>query len=177
MKTLFVTLLLLVISCSTTKDPGQSTVDHVDLNRFMGNWYEIARLETPLQSECGSAKVTYKLEKKSEIEILHACHEKEKGKTIHAKGLARIDDKKTNAKWKVSYMPVFKKWHVFSGSLWIVGLDPEYQYAILGHPTHKHLWILGRKSEISQEKYEELVTVARMKGYKTKELIRVPAWK
>ncbi len=169
--------LLFILSCSTTKDPGQKTVEHVDINRFMGNWFEIARYETPIQSECGAAKVTYKREKKSEIEIIHACHEKNSGKTIHARGQAEIDDKKTNAKWKVSYMPLFKNWHLFSGSLWIVGLDPEYQYAILGHPTHKHLWIISRTAQISPEKYDELVSLAKSKGYKTKELVRVPTWK
>ncbi len=176
MKTIFISLLF-ILSCSTTKDPGQATVEYVDLNRFMGNWFEVARYETPIQSECGAAKVAYKLEKKSEIEIIHACHEKETGKTVHAKGLAEIDNKKTNAKWKVSYMPLFKKWHLFSGSIWIVGLDPEYQYAILGHPTHKHLWILSRTPEISPGKYEELIGLAKLQGYKTKELIRVPTWK
>jgi apolipoprotein D and lipocalin family protein len=176
MKILLVSLCLL-LSCSTTKDPGQATVGHVDLNRFMGNWFEVARYETPIQSECGAAKVTYKLENKSEIEIIHACHEKETGKTVHARGLAEIDNKKTNAKWKVSYMPLFKKWHMFSGSIWIVGLDPDYQYAIIGHPTHKHLWILSRTAEISPEKYEELIGMAKLQGYKTNELIRLPVWK
>ncbi len=176
MKILFVSLFIL-LSCSTTKDPGQTTVERVDLDRFMGNWFEVARYETPLQSECGAAKVTYKRGKNSEIEILHACHEKESGKTVHAKGLAEIDNKKTNAKCKVSYMPLFKKWHLFSGSLWIVGLDPEYQYAIIGHPTHKHLWIISRTPDISTENYDSLINLARSKGYKTKELFRVPTWK
>lgn len=176
MKILLIVLFILS-GCSTTKDPGQKTVEHVDVDRFMGNWFEIARFETPLQSECGAAKITYKRENKSEIEILHACHEKESGKTTHARGIAEIDNTKTNAKWKVSYMPLFKEWHLFSGSLWIVGLDPDYQYAILGHPTHKHLWIISRKAEISPEKYAELVDLARLQGYRTKELVRVPTWK
>ncbi len=167
----------MLIACSTTKDPGQTTVDHVDLDRFMGNWYEVARYETSIQSECGAAKVNYKLEQRMHIEVLHACHDKESGKIIHAKGLGEIVDKKTNAKWKVSYIPIFKKWHVFSGSIWIVALDKEYQYAILGHPTHKHLWILSRSPDISTAKYDELVSIASWKGYKTKELIRVPTWK
>lgn len=175
MKNLILSFIFL-LSCSTTKDPGQTTVDHVDLNRFMGNWFEIARLETPLQSECGAAKITYKMNK-SEIEMIHACHEKMGKKTLHATGLGEVSDKKTNAKWKVSYLPVFKNWHMFASSIWIIGLDSEYQYAILGHPTHKHLWILSRTPEISPEKYDELLSIAREKGYKTKELIRVPVWK
>ena len=175
MKIILISLFFL-LSCSTTKDPGQTTVEHVDLNRFMGNWFEIARFETPLQSECGSAKITYKM-KKSEIEMIHACHEKASGKTVHATGLGEVSDKKTNAKWKVSYLPVFKNWHLFASSIWIIGLDSEYQYAVLGHPTHKHLWILSRTPEITPEKYEELLAIARAQGYKTKELIRVPTWK
>ncbi len=175
MKTLIISLLF-VVSCSTTKDPGQTTVEHVDLNRFMGNWFEIARYETPLQSESGAAKITYKI-KKSQIEMIHACHEKEGKKTLHVTGLGEVADKKTNARWKVSYLPVFKNWHIFASSIWIVGLDPEYKYAILGHPTHKHLWILSRTPEISQEKYDELIAMAKAQGYKTKELIRVPTWK
>ena len=177
MKTLILSLLFLV-SCSTTKNPGQTTVEFVDLERFMGNWFEVARYVTPLQNECGAAKITYKMKKK-EIEMIHACHEKigKKTKVKRVTGLGEVSDMKTNAKWKVSYLPVFKNWHMFASSIWIVSLDPDYQYAILGHPTHKHLWILSRTPEISPEKYEELLAIAQSKGYKTKELIRVPVWK
>lgn len=175
MKILFLALFL-IASCSTTKDKGQTTVESVDLQRFMGNWFEIARYETPIQSECGAAKITYKMRKK-DIDILNACREKHTGKTVHAKGVAEVDNRKTNAIWKVSYVPVFKKWHLFSGSIWIIALDPEYQHAILGHPTRKHLWIISRTPEISPEKYEELIAMARAQGYKTKELIKLPVWK
>lgn len=168
--------LLLFAACSTTKDPGQTTVKSVDLEKFMGNWFEIARIGTPLQSECASGKITYKRDGK-DIQIIHACHEREKGKLIHARGLAEIEDKKTNAKWRVSFVPLFKNWHAFGSSVWIIGLDPEYQYAILGHPTHKHFGIIARTPEIAPEKYEELLQMAESQGYKRKDISRVPAWK
>lgn len=168
--------LLFIISCSTTKDPGQTTVDFVDLEKFTGNWFEIARYETPLQSECLEAKINIKMIDKK-VHMLHACHEKDSKKTIHAHGVAEVADKQTNAKWKTSYVPLFKKWGMFGGSIWIVGLDADYQNAILGHPTHKHFWIISRAREITPEKYEELLKLAEMKGYKRKLIQRVPTWK
>lgn len=172
----YIIALLFIVSCSTTKDPGQSTVDHVDLQRFTGNWFEIARYETPIQADCGSAKITFKLIDKK-VHINHACHEKEGGKTVHAHGEAEVVDKKTNAKLKASYVPVFQHWGMFGGSIWIIGLDADYKYAVLGHPTHKHFWIIAREPEITPEKYEELVKLAESKGYKRKLIQRVPVWK
>lgn len=176
MKTI-IALLFICIACSTTKDPGQTTVESVDLKRFAGNWFEIARYETPLQADCSSAKITIKLLKKNKLDMLHACHDKFTGETVHAQGIAEVENKKTNAKLKVSYMPLFQKWGMFGGSIWIIGLDPEYQHAILGHPTHKHFWILSRTPEVSPEKYEELVAMAKAQGYKPKLIQRVPMWK
>jgi apolipoprotein D and lipocalin family protein len=175
MKTI-IALLVLCIACSTTKDKGQTTVESVDLKRFAGNWFEIARYETPLQTDCGSAKITIKLIKKK-VDMYHACHDKITGDTIHAHGIAEVEDKKTNAKLKASYMPIFQKWGMFGGSIWIIALDPEYHYAILGHPTHKHFWIISRTPGIPPEKYEELVAMAKAQGYKPKEIQRVPMWK
>lgn len=174
MKYLFA--LLFIVSCSSTKDPGQTTVDHVDLERLTGNWYEVARYETPLQKDCGAAKINIKVIGKK-IHMLHACHEKESGKTAHAHGIAEVTDKKSNAKFKTSYVPLFQKWGMFGGSIWVVGLDPEYNFAILGHPTHKHLWILSRNKEVAPEKLEELILLAESKGYKRKLIQNVPVWK
>jgi apolipoprotein D and lipocalin family protein len=168
-------LLIVCISCSSTKEKGQPTVEHVDLERMNGNWYEIARYETPAQKDCGAARI-YITVKKDKVDLMHECRDKFTGKKEDAHGVAEVTNKKTNAELKASYVPIFQNWGMFGGSIWIIGLDNDYQYAILGHPTHKHFWIISRQEEMKPEIYEELVKLAESKGYKKKLMVRVPTW-
>jgi apolipoprotein D and lipocalin family protein len=173
--TKYIFALLLVVSCSSTKDKGQTVVDHVDLEKFMGNWFEIARYEIPAQKDCGRAKITYKLHK-YKIDMVHACFNKFNGELEHSHGVAEVVEKSTNARWKASYVPMFQNWGMFGGSIWIIGLDPEYRFAILGHPTHKHFWIISRTPVLEPELYDEAVKLAEEKGYKAKLIVKAPMW-
>jgi apolipoprotein D and lipocalin family protein len=144
------------------------TVPKVDLSRYVGRWYEIARYPNRFQRKCaGDTSATYSLLPSGEIQVINACR-KQDGSIDEAKGKAKIVDKQSNAKLKVSFF-----WP-FYGAYWIIGLDPEYRWAVVGHPDRKYLWILSRSAQMSEAEYNEALRVIRAKGYDESRLMKTP---
>lgn len=140
------------------------TVDSVDLNRYLGKWYEIARYPNRFQKQCYSGTTAlYTLREDGKITVLNSCRTAD-GKVNDAEGTARIADKPTNARLKVTFF-----WP-FSGDYWIIGLDPEYRWAVVGEPSRKYLWILAREPYMSDADYTQALSIAREKGYDTGKL-------
>lgn len=148
-------------------EPPQ-TVEWVDLERYAGLWYEIARLPNRFQRRC-DAHVTahYALRKDGRIAVTNRCR-REDGSTDEAAGVARVRDPVTNARLQVSFVSVFG-YRLFWGDYWIIGLDDRYQYAIVGHPTRKYGWILSRTPELPGQQLDELFTQLRQQGYDPEE--------
>jgi len=145
------------------------TVSHVDLKRYMGVWYEIARYPNSFQKGCVGSKATYTLLDDGKVSVLNECYDKSfNGKLRSAKGKAWVIDKKTNAKLKVSFF-----WF-FAGDYWIIDLDDHYSYAVVGHPLRKYLWILSRSKEMDEDVYEAIVSRLRDKQYEVSRLVRTP---
>jgi len=143
------------------------TVSHVDLERYMGAWYEIARYPNSFQKGCVGSKATYTLLDDGKVSVLNECYDKSfSGKLRSAKGKAWVIDKKTNAKLKVSFF-----WP-FAGDYWIIDLDDDYSYAVVGHPRRKYLWILSRTKEMDEDVYEAIVSRLRDKHYEVSGLIK-----
>jgi len=141
------------------------TVPSVDLNRYVGRWYEISRYPNRFQKKCvGDTTATYTLREDGKITVLNSCR-KANGKLDDAQGSATVADKKTNAKLKVTFF-----WP-FSGDYWIIGLDPDYRWVVVGEPSRRYLWILAREPHMSDTDYNQAVSIAREKGYDTGKLI------
>jgi apolipoprotein D and lipocalin family protein len=161
-------LLMLVISVSAdskTRPPLQ-TVDNVDLNRYSGRWYEIARYPNRFQRDCDSdTSAEYTLRKDGKVQVVNSCR-KANGQIKTAKGTAKVADKKTNAKLKVTFF-----WP-FSGDYWVIGLSPDYRYAIVGEPGRKYLWILSRTPEMDDTTYKAVLEQIRSAGYDPSKLIK-----
>jgi apolipoprotein D and lipocalin family protein len=137
---LFVSLFI-TASCMHMKDtrPPLQVVPHVDLNRYTGTWYEIARYPHKFQKGCIGSKATYAIMNDGKLSVLNECvEESDKSRLRSAKGKAWVVDPHTNAKLKVSFF-----WP-FSGDYWIIDLGRDYEYAVIGHPERKYLWILSR---------------------------------
>ena len=151
---------------------GQSlppeTVSHVDLKRYMGVWYEIARYPNRFQKGCIGSRATYTLLKGGEVSVLNECYEGSfSGRLRSAKGKAWVVDKETNAKLKVSFF-----W-LFAGDYWIIDLDDEYSYVVVGHPKRKYLWILSRTKTMENDAYEGILRrLGDIHHYDTSKLIR-----
>lgn len=154
---------------STTRLPLR-TVDSVDLSRYGGTWYEIARYPNRFQRACQSdTKAEYTLRKEGKVQVVNSCRQKD-GKIKTARGTAKVPDKTTNAKLRVTFF-----WP-FYGDYWVIGLDPNYRYAIVGEPNRKYLWILSRTPEMDASIYEEILGQVRAAGYDPEKLIKTRQW-
>lgn len=170
--TLGAVLLMLMVaegraSADSTTRPLR-TVDAVDLKRYSGTWYEIARYPNRFQRDCHSdTKAEYTVRKDGKVQVVNSCRQND-GRTKTARGTAKIADKRTNAKLRVTFF-----WP-FYGNYWVIGLSPDYRYAIVGEPKRKYLWILSRTPEMDEARYQSLVEQIREAGYDPDKLIKTP---
>ena len=167
---LFFLLPLLFSGCAAKKGNGMKpleTVDFVDLARYVGQWYEIARYPHRFQEGCVGSKATYSLRDDGRIGVLNECYDKSfSGKLRSVKGKARVVDKESNARLKVVFF-----WP-FAGDYWIIDLGKDYEYAVVGHPDRKFLWILSRTPDMEEEVYQGILMRLQKQEYDTAKLIR-----
>src|SRR5262249_24734925 len=136
-----------------------ATVDSVDLSRYLGRWFEIARIPNRFEKNCvGDTTATYSRADAGTIVVVNSCRRPDGG-VEEVKGTARVIDNVTNAKLKVSFL-----WP-FSGDYWIIGLDPDYRWAVIGEPRRRFLWVLSREPRMSDFDYNQAVRIAGEKGY------------
>ncbi|HTY64334.1 MAG TPA: lipocalin family protein [Acidobacteriota bacterium] len=149
---------LLAATADTT--PPLQTVPHVDLNRYLGTWYEIASFPQWFQKGCVATSATYTLRKDGDVDVLNQCRDKTlEGKARKANGKAWVVDPKSNAKLKVRFF-----WP-FSGDYWIIDLGPTYEYAVVGHPKRNYLWILSRTRKMDSAVYDEILQRLKKQHY------------
>ncbi|MBC7910092.1 MAG: lipocalin family protein [Pyrinomonadaceae bacterium] len=139
------------------------TVSTVDLKRYMGKWYEIARLPNRFQKKCaGDVTATYSLGDKGKVTVLNQCRD-HSGKLTSAKGKAKVADKKTNAKLKVTFVKSFFFWP-FGADYKIIDLGADYEYAVVAS-GRDYLWILSRTPQMDEEVYKRLANRAAAQGF------------
>lgn len=150
----------------------------VDLERYMGTWYEVARYENGFQKNCLATKVDYKLSNsKKSVKVKNTCFKKDNPeKQQVARGRAFVTDSSTNSKLKVSFVPFFKLFGWFAGPYWILSTGFDYDFAVVGHPEKKYLWILSRKPELPRYKLLKALYIAKRRGYDIKKLKMTPVW-
>ncbi len=165
---LFISMLL-ISAChlmDTNNMSSLQVVEYVDLERYSGKWYEIARYPHKFQEGCVGTQATYTLIG-DRLSVLNECYEESQpGKVRSAKGRAWVVDRETNAKLKVSFF-----WP-FSGDYWIIDLGDNYEYAVVGHPKRKYLWILSRTRELRDTSYERILNRLENQGYDTSKLLK-----
>ncbi len=145
-------------------------VDYVDLAKYAGLWYEIAKIPNRFQKHCVSGTTAqYALRDDGRINVINSCID-EDGKIDLAEGLARIIDTKTNAKLEVSFFSILG-WRPFWGDYWIIGLDEDYKWAIVGTPNRKYGWILSRSQQLDTETIEKLFQILKVQGYNLKDFV------
>lgn len=166
----FANLLLTGCAATTTarlKLPPLETVPRVELQRYLGTWYEIASFPQSFQKGCTATTANYALRPDGQIDVLNRCRKNSlDGPEDSAKGRARVVDPTTNSKLEVSFFRPF--W----GDYWIVDLGPDYEYAVVGHPGRDYLWILSRTPAMEEARYQEIVARLAAQGYETSRLVR-----
>lgn len=156
-------------------DPSKAppTVARVELARYQGTWYEIARLPMWFQRNCLRSQASYGLLETGEVSVFNECETAGGGKES-VRGRARSMDPMTNAKLEVR----FDNWFaVFipsqpQGNYWVLYLDEGYGTVIVGTPDRENLWIMARTPSIDEARHAELVAIARGLGFDTEKLIR-----
>jgi apolipoprotein D and lipocalin family protein len=138
-------------------------VPHVELEKYLGKWCEIAHLPAKFQEGCDETIATYTLLKDGNVSVLNTC--KKNGKVKTAKGKAKVVDEATGAKLKVTFF-----WP-FYGDYWIIKLGMDYEYAVVGTPSLKYLWILSRTPRMDDKLFSELTEFAKSEGFDTNRLI------
>lgn len=163
---------LLALGCGTTTTdrlglPPLRTVPRVDLERYLGTWYEIAAFPQRFQRGCTATTATYALRGDGDIDVVNRCRkDSPDGPEKVARGRARVVDRSTNAKLEVSFFRPF--W----GDYWIVELGDDYGHAVVGHPSRDYLWILAREPEMSPALYASILDRLSAQGYETGRLVR-----
>lgn len=177
----FIPILLIVSATAMPRlqdsadQPKLETVASVDLKRYIGAWYEIARYENKFEKKCvGNVTANYTLKDDGKIKVLNRCLKKD-GTINDAEGEARVKDKATNAKLEVRFAPGFLSFlpQVW-GDYWIIDLASDYSYAVVGSPKRDYLWILSRTPQMSEPLYQDILHKIEQKGFNPGKIIKTP---
>ena len=136
----------------------------VNLNQYLGRWYEIARYEQSFQKGCEGVTADYELRADGDIHVVNRCR-RSGGKTSEARGRAKIVDHATNAKLRVSFFGPFY------GDYWVIEHADEYSWSIVGEPSGRYLWLLAREATPPAAEVDKLIERAKSLGYDTSMLL------
>lgn len=160
-------LLLGLSACSTAPPQGVTVVSPFDLNRYLGTWYEIARLDHRFERGLSQVSAHYSLNPDGSVKVLNRGYNAEKQAWSDAEGRAVFTGAVNTASLKVSFFgPFYGGYHV-------IALDPDYRWAMVIGPDPSYLWILARDKQIAPDVKEGLVKQASQAGVKTSGLIWV----
>lgn len=144
------------------------TVKYVDIKKYAGLWYEIAKIPNRFQKQCVKGTTAlYELKENGEIRVINSCYDKD-NELDKTEGVARIVDNKSNAKLEVSFFSILG-WRPIWGDYWIIGLDENYQWAIVGTPSRKYGWILSRTPKLDETTMNKIFEILKDQGYNPKD--------
>jgi apolipoprotein D and lipocalin family protein len=157
-------LIALLAGCASSQP--LATVASVDLKRYSGKWHEVARYPNWFQRSCtGGVTAEYTPLPDGAIRVVNSCR-KADGSRQTVQGRATVVPDSGNAKLKVSFF-----WPI-TGDYWIIGLDPDYRWALVGHPSRKYLWVLSREPAMEPKLYDRVVNLAVAQGYEAAKILQ-----
>lgn len=163
-------MVIITASCDTTRHPELSTVKQLDLPRYTGTWYEIARLPNSFEKGLICVTATYSIRPDGKIGVVNrGVPENDRAKVKSATAVGWIPDAAEPGRLLVRFF-----WP-FSGDYWIMQLDgQDYAWALVGEPSRKYLWILSRERTLDKAIYAKLLDEAKRAGFDADKLYRVP---
>jgi apolipoprotein D and lipocalin family protein len=169
---------LLIVAAAAAQESKRvpvKTVGTVDLARYQGKWYEIAKFPNRFQKKCaGNTTAMYSLKPENRVTVINECRSAD-GKTVSAMGEARVVEGSSNTKLKVRFAPSFLSFLPFVwGDYWVIDLDPRYRYAAVGSPDRQYFWILSRTQTLDDRTYEEILNRAESQGYDRSKVVKTP---
>jgi apolipoprotein D and lipocalin family protein len=159
----------LCVACASVKEPLQ-TVSHVDLSRYMGDWYVIANIPNFAERNCVDSIESYALRPDGDIDNWFSCRSKSFDAPMKRRATARavVIDKTSNAIWSVKFFKVIPVKYL------ILDLDPNYQWVAVGHPSRRYGWIMARTKTLPQATYQQILSRLAGAGYDTGKFRKVP---
>jgi len=172
----FYTIVLLSFSLFNCNDRSEfksteimKTVDYVDLEKYMGDWYVIANIPTFIEKKATNAIESYKLSRDG---IIHTTFSFYKGSPEGEKKIYRpkgfVFNKETNAEWRMQFLWPFKM------PFLIIELDEDYSYTVIGYPSKKYVWIMARDSHMEEKRYNLILDNLSEIGYDISLIQKVP---
>ena len=148
-------------SCSSTNYPPLNVVNKVDVQRYIGKWYEIAHLPFKYQEGCNCTTAEYSIIDSTIIRVINTCRkDSSSGEIDQATGKAFVVEGSNNAKLRVQFFWPFR------GDYWVIDLDKDnYRYAVVGVPSREYLWILSRSQKMDEQLYNTIVKQCKEKGF------------
>ncbi len=165
--------LAISLNAATADLPPLQTVENLDLARYQGRWYEIARLENRFQKACaGDVRVSYSLLDDGRMEVVNQCSEAD-GALRSAEGMARkAEEGGPASRLQVRFAPA---WLSFLPMVWgdyhVIDLAEDYSWAVVGHPERTYFWILSRKPTLDRDVVDGIVKRAQDQGYDLSDLV------
>ena len=159
---------LLAACAHAPSGPPLQTVERVDLGRYAGKWYEIATIPMSFQKGCTGVTANYTIRPDGDVDVVNTCRKETlDGPERQATAKAWSVDP-SNAKLVVRFF-----WP-FTGDYWIIDLDPDYRWAVVGHPSREYLWILSRTPQMDPATYDGILARLRAQSYDTTKLVKTP---
>ncbi len=160
------------LSLQASAEPSElTTVAFVDVSRYLGKWYEIAKLPQATQAGCTAVTAEYSLNEDGSVKVLNSCRlfDPSSGRLITISGKATPVDQ-SNSKLEVSFFEGLQK-----GNYWVLELADDYSYALVGEPSRSSLFVLSRSPQISEDLYQMLLSKAAEKhGYDVTTVEKTP---
>lgn len=161
-------VLMGIFGCGSSNYAPLDVVDKVDVQRYAGKWFEIARLPFKYQEGCNCTTAEYSIIDSETIRVINTCRKDSiSGKINQAVGKAFVVEGSNNAKLRVQFFWPFR------GDYWIIDLDQkDYQYAVVGIPSRENLWILSRTPKMDEQLFNSIVDKCKAKGFDVSKLIK-----
>jgi apolipoprotein D and lipocalin family protein len=155
--------------CASVDTPLR-TVPHVDLPRYMGDWFVIGEIPYFAEKDCVDSIESYALRPDGDIDNWFTCRKKTFAAPMKRKvtTVAKVTDKTTNAEWRVEFFKILAIKYL------IVDLDPDYQWVAVGHPSRSYGWIMARKKTLDETTYQHILQRLGNQGYDTSKFAKVP---
>lgn len=155
--------------------PAVVSIASLDVPRYMGTWYEIAKFPNKFQRQCARhTRAQYLAQGDGTVQVLNRCLT-ERGEEINALGLARQIGPNTSPRLKVRFAPAWLSWlpQVW-GDYWVIDLDDDYQLAAVSEPSREYLWVLSRTPTVDATTYNALLKRLSAQGFDIGKLERSP---
>ena len=155
--------------------PAVATIASLDVPRYMGTWYEIAKFPNRFQAKCvANTRARYLVQTDGTLQVLNSCTVAD-GSTIDALGLAKQVGAATSPKLEVRFAPAWLSWlPMVWGDYWVIDLDADYQLAAVSDAKREYLWVLSRTPQVNAKAYDNLLERLKAQHFDVKKLEPTP---